>query len=133
MYFFERDFRPCCLCHFPCTGKSFLEALILASTNVTTIWQNIVHWITSSIHENYKLRTSGEHGVPTNYVFDFVLTFRTIYVHIMFSWCSELVVFMYWTSNSMNNLSLYCGLVHARIRASDKDLPVHIAMVTVTT
>ena len=25
----------------------------------------------------------------------------------------------------MNNLSSYCGLVHAKIRASDKDLPVH--------
>ena len=24
----------------------------------------------------------------------------------------------------MNNLRSYCGLVHARIRASDKDLPV---------
>ena len=26
----------------------------------------------------------------------------------------------------MNNLSSYCGLVDAKIRASDKDLPVHI-------
>ena len=26
----------------------------------------------------------------------------------------------------MNNLSLYCGLVDAKIRASDKDLPVPI-------
>ena len=25
----------------------------------------------------------------------------------------------------MNNLSSYCGLVDAEIRASDKDLPVH--------
>ena len=25
----------------------------------------------------------------------------------------------------MNNLSSYCGLVDAKIRASDKDLPVH--------
>ena len=24
----------------------------------------------------------------------------------------------------MNNLSSYCGVVHAKIRASDKDLPV---------
>ena len=24
----------------------------------------------------------------------------------------------------MNNLSSYCGLVHAKIRSSDKDLPV---------
>ena len=38
--------------------------------------------------------------------------------------CSELVIFMYWTRNSMNNLLSYCGLVDARIRAYDKDLPV---------
>ena len=36
----------------------------------------------------------------------------------------ELGIFMYWTSNSMNNLSSYCGLVDAKIRGSDKDLPV---------
>ena len=33
-------------------------------------------------------------------------------------------IFMYWTCNSMNNLSSYCGLVDAKISASDKDLPV---------
>ena len=49
---------------------------------------------------------------------------KTICVHNMFSSYSELVVFMYWTGNSMNNLSSYCGLVDAKIRASDKDLPV---------
>ena len=26
----------------------------------------------------------------------------------------------------MNNLSSYCGLVDAKIKASDKDLPVHV-------
>ena len=36
----------------------------------------------------------------------------------------ELGIFMYWTCNSMNNLSSCCGLVDAKIRASDKDLPV---------
>ena len=56
--------------------------------------------------------------------FVFVLTFKTIYVHNIFSTCSELAIFMYWTRNSMNNLSSYCGLVDAKIRASDKDLPV---------
>ena len=28
----------------------------------------------------------------------------------------------------MNNLSSYCGLVDAKIRASDKDLPVHTGL-----
>ena len=39
--------------------------------------------------------------------------------------CSELVVFMYRTGKSMNNLFSYCGLVDARISASEKYLPVN--------
>ena len=38
--------------------------------------------------------------------------------------CSELVVFMYWTGKSMNNFLSYGGLVDPRISASDKDLLV---------
>ena len=49
---------------------------------------------------------------------------KTICVHNMFSPCSELVVFMYWTGKSINNLLSYWGLVDQRISASDKDLPV---------
>ena len=52
---------------------------------------------------------------------------KTISVHNMFSpgltlelSCIELV------HNSMNNLSSYCGLVDAEIRASDDYLPVPI-------
>ena len=37
---------------------------------------------------------------------------------------SELGIFMYSTGNSMNNLLSYCGLIDARISASEKDLPV---------
>ena len=36
----------------------------------------------------------------------------------------ELRIFKYWTCNSMINLSSYCRLVDAKIRSSDKDLPV---------
>ena len=36
----------------------------------------------------------------------------------------ELGIFMYWTCNSISNLSSYCGLVDAKMWASDKDLPV---------
>ena len=43
---------------------------------------------------------------------------------LMYTTCSELVVFMYWTGKSMNNLSSYCGLIDARISTSEKDLPV---------
>ena len=42
----------------------------------------------------------------------------------MYTTCSELGIFMFWTCNSMNNLLSYCGLDDARISASEKDLPV---------
>ena len=42
----------------------------------------------------------------------------------MYTTCSELVSFMYWTDKSINNLLSYCGLVVARISTSEKDLPV---------
>ena len=49
---------------------------------------------------------------------------KTISVHNMFSKSSELKIFMNWTCNSINNLLSYCGLIDAKIRASEKDLPV---------
>ena len=54
---------------------------------------------------------------------------KSISVHNMLSPCSELGIFMYWTCNSMKNMSSYCGLVDAKIRASDKDLPVQLTLV----
>ena len=42
----------------------------------------------------------------------------------MYTTCSELVIFMNWTWNSMNNLLSYCGLLDAKISASDKNLTV---------
>ena len=41
----------------------------------------------------------------------------------VYTTCSELGIFIYWTRNSMDNLWSYCGLVDPRISASDKDLP----------
>ena len=38
----------------------------------------------------------------------------------------ELVVFLYWTRNSLNNLLSYFGLTDARMSASDKEQPVII-------
>ena len=49
---------------------------------------------------------------------------ETISVHNMFSPGLSLEFSCIETCNSMNNLSSYCGLVDAKIRASDKDLPV---------
>ena len=37
--------------------------------------------------------------------------FVTNHFHIFFWACSELAIFMYWTRNSMNNLSSYIGLI----------------------
>ena len=34
------------------------------------------------------------------------------------------VLNLYFSGNSMNNLSSYCGLTDSRMRASDTDLPV---------
>ena len=47
-------------------------------------------------------------------------------VHINCSECQTKKQFVYATCSeqSMNNLLSYCGLVDAKIRASDKDLPV---------
>ena len=42
----------------------------------------------------------------------------------MYTKGSELVVFMYRTGKSMNNLLSFSGLVDVRINTSDKDLPV---------
>ena len=45
-------------------------------------------------------------------------------VHNMFSTCSELAIFMH-------NLLSYCGLVDAKVRASDIDLPLDIELYSV--
>ena len=42
----------------------------------------------------------------------------------MYTTCSELVVLMYWTGTSMNNILSLCGLVDAKLSASEKDLSV---------
>ena len=40
------------------------------------------------------------------------------------NFCRQHVVNLYFLGNSMNNLLSYCGLNDARMRASEKDLPV---------
>ena len=102
--------------HITSTGKYLSEALILASTNLQYD-DRLSMELLSSVHENSKLRTRCVHKL----FFVFVLTFRTTYVHNMF-WAWN----WYWEHESMNNLLSYCGLVVARISASDKYLPVMI-------
>ena len=64
----------------------------------------------------------GENMLCTKIVLNVRKNFCTQYVLPRF----KLGIFMYWTCNSMNNLLSYCGLVDAKIRASDKDLPVKL-------
>ena len=40
------------------------------------------------------------------------------------NFCTQHVVNLYFSGNSMNNLLSCCGLTDARMRASEKDLPV---------
>ena len=49
-----------------------------------------------------------------------------IVLNVRNNFCTQHVLprFELGTCNSMNNLLSYCGLVDAKIRASDKDLPV---------
>ena len=64
--------------------------------------------------------TTSEHVVYINF-FDCQNKNKKQFVYTT---CSELVVFMYCTGKSMNNLLSYCGLVDVRINASDNELPV---------
>ena len=57
-----------------------------------------------------------------------------MYKHIFFCFgiqnniCTQHVVNLYFSWNSINNLSSYGGLTGERMRASDKDLPVLLAL-----
>ena len=94
----------------PDTGKSLSEALIFALTNPQYDDRLFIE-----LQVQYMKIPSSNLG-RTCCVQKLFLTFPRF----------ELGIFMYWTCNSMNNLSSYCGLVNAKMRASDKDLPVHI-------
>ena len=86
-----------------CTGKSFSEALIFISTNpqydnrlfIELPVQNMK--VPSSEHVVYIKRSEYQNKTKNNNL-------------------------CYWTGDSMKNLLSYCGLVDAKIRASDKDL-----------
>ena len=110
------------------TGKSLTEALIFVSTNPQYDDRLFIE-----LPVQYMKTTSSEHQenmLCTQIVFCFCFDIQSNlcaqHVLPIFSPCSELGIFMYWTGNSMNNLSSYCGLVDAKIRASDIDLPVQI-------
>ena len=75
-----------------CTGKSLSEALIFASIN-----PQYYNRLFMELRVQYMKTISAEHVCTC-------------------------VLFMCWTGKSMNNLWSYCGLVDARISASEKYL-----------
>ena len=44
------------------------------------------------------------------------------------NFCTQHVLNLYFSCNSMNNLLSYCGSTDARMRASEKDLPVKVSL-----
>ena len=63
--------------------------------------------------EKYKLRTCCVQKLFFCFCFD-----------IQNNICTQHVLNLYFSGESMNNLLPYCGLTDARMRASEKDLPV---------
>ena len=93
-----------------CTGKSFSEALILHQlTQNMTICRLFIEF-------------------PEEYKFTKCCVQKSFFCfcfNIQSNICTKHVVNLYFSWNSMNNLLSYCGLTGARMRASEKDLPVH--------
>ena len=79
-------------------NKSLLEALIYASTNPKYDKRLFI-----DLPVQYMKTTSTEHVVYIN-CFECQNEKNNL--------CSELILFMYWTAKSMNNLLSYYGLVH---------------------
>ena len=112
---------------FPCnwrtkyvdTGKSLSEALILATSNPQYDKRLFI-----DLPVKYMKSTSSEHVVYIN-CSEFQNKNKKQFVYTT---SSELVVFMYWPGESMNNLLSYFGLVDARISTSEKDLPVAVEL-----
>jgi hypothetical protein len=98
------------------TGEYFSEALILASTIPQYDKRLFI-----KLQIQYMKIASSEHVLYINCSEWQKKPKKQKFVHTT---CSEIAFFMYWTRNSMNNLLSYCGLVDAKIRASDKDLTV---------
>ena len=102
------------ICEYLDTGKSLSEAFIFASTN-----SHYDDRLFIELQVQYMKIPSSNLG-RTCCVQKLFLRFRTIFVHNMFWACNC----QDWTGNSMNKLWSYCGLVDAKIRFSDKDIPV---------
>ena len=83
-----------------CTGKSVSEALILESVNPQYDKRLFIEFL-----KKYKFRKSCVQN----------------FFECQNNFCTQHVVNLYFSWNSMNNLSSYCGLTDSRMRASDTD------------
>ena len=81
--------------------------MVFCYQNCSDLLWEIVHWIPRKIQVHNML--------CTKIVFCF---------DIQNNICTQHVVNLYDPWNSLNNVSSYCGLTGARMRASEKDLPV---------
>ena len=97
------------------TGKSFSEALILASVNPQYDMRLFIEF-----PEKYKFRTCCVQKL-----------FFLFCIDIQNNICTQHDLNLYFSGNSMNNLSSYCGLTDSRMRASEKDLPVKTNLIRV--
>ena len=74
----------------------------------------LTHNITKDCSLNYEFRTwklQAQNMLRTQIVFLFLFWHSE---QFMYTTCSELAIFMYWTCNSMKNLLLYYGQSHYR-------------------
>ena len=106
------------------TFSYFMYLLSVLLKQVNLCWTQSTHYMTQDCSFNYELITYKFQGqnmlcIKIGFWFWFWQSEQ-----FMYKTCSKLGVFMYWTRNSMNNLLANYGLVDARTRPSEKDLPV---------
>ena len=96
-------------------GKFFSEALILGSTNPQFDKRLFIELIYQFSTWKLQAQNMGRTCCVHKLFWMSKQKQKTICVHNMFSPCSELVVFMYWTGKSMNNLLSYCARTAAEM------------------
>ena len=93
----------------PDTGKSLSEALIFALIKPQSWWRQIFHLIMSSVHENWKLRTSSEHVVYTN-CFCSVLFWHS--EQVIYTTCSEHILSLQFSCTELAiQWTIFCHIV----------------------
>ena len=93
----------------PDTGKSLSEALIFALIKPQSWWRQIVHLIMSSVHENWKLRTSSDHVVYTNWFFMFLFWHSEQFIYTT---CSEHILSLQFSCTELAiQWTIFCHIV----------------------